>query len=129
MEGIKDRIDAALNAKSLLEYLSKRGTDEGFKVCDRNDVLVYRTKYFLEICKEFVELPVIVELDDKSDSQTEITHKAFIYYRNMEFFTYLHGDREAAAMETEIEKLDLEFQLAAELKRIDDEQAEDDDNV
>lgn len=129
MEGIKDRIDAALNAKALLEYLSKRGTDEGFKICDRNDVLVYRTKFFLELCKEFVELPVIVELDDKSDSLTEITHKAFIYYRNMEFFTYLHGEKDVIAMNTEIEKLDLEFQLAEELKRIEDEQAEDDDDV
>lgn len=129
MGGIKDRIDAALNAKALLEYLSKRGTDEGFKVCDHNDVLVYRTKFFLELCKVFVELPVIVELDDKSDSLTEITHKAFIYYRNMEFFTYLHGEKDVIAMNTEIEKLDLEFQLAENLKRIEDEQAEDDDNV
>ena len=129
MEGIKERIDAALNAKALLEYLSKRETDEGFRVCDHNDVLVYRTKFFLELCKVFVELPVIVELDDKSDSPTEITHKAFIYYRNMEFFTYLHGNKEAAAVEAEIKKLDIEFQLADELKRIEDEQAEDDDDV
>lgn len=129
MGRIKDRIDAALNAKALLEYLSQRGTDEGFKVCDRNDVLVYRTKFFLEICKEFVELPVIVELDNREESTTGITHKAFIYYRDMEFFTYLHSDREVAAVETEIKKLDMEFQLADALKRLEDEQAEDDDNV
>lgn len=93
MEGIKNRIDVVLDCMNTLRFLTEIGTSKTEKVfadVRSNDVLVYRNQYMWDLCEALDRMPDITPIEWESDTDCE--YRVAMYYRGVEFHTYIRAD-------------------------------------
>ena len=122
MEGIKNRIDVVIDCMNTLRYLSELDTHRKpariTPDVKANDVLVYNTEYMWALCEALDRVPDITPID--FETSTDNGFKVSIYYRGVEFHTYIDRDEKAFFENKIVEYL---------AKKEQEAQVEDDDNV
>ena len=126
MEGIKneikERMDVVLDCMNTLRYLGEIDTKNNpaklFPDIRSNDVLVYNNQYMWYLCEALDRVPNITPIDFETSTDNEF--KVSIYYRGVEFHTYIDRDEKAVLEDKIVEYL---------AKKEQEAQSEDDDNV
>lgn len=126
MEGIKneikERMDVVLDCMNTLRYLGEMDTQHNpaklFPDIRANDVLVYNNQYMWDLCEALDRVPDITPIDWEHETENEF--KVSVYYRGVDFHTYIKPDEKAFFEDKIVDYL---------AKKEQEAQAEDDDNV
>ena len=120
---IKSRVDVVIDAMNTLRFLceldTKQNPEKLYADSKNNDVLVFNNDYMWEICETLDRMPSIDHIDWESESPNQ--YKVFMYYRGVEFHTYIK-EEEKAFFEDKITEYEAKLWEAMENHDHDDDE-------
>ena len=120
---IKSRVDVVIDAMNTLRFLceldTKQTPEKLYADSKNNDVLVFNNDYMWEICETLDRMPNIDHIEWESESPNQF--KVSMYYRGIEFHTYIK-EEEKAFFEDKITEYEAKLWEAMENHDHDDDE-------